>query len=90
MCSVCGARADRQALAVATVTVLPWGRRIKWKPAEWRHFVQVSILHDEAVTGVESALRLALEDGVTAVRWNATTQTLERARGRLTLQRKAP
>ena len=90
ICSVCGAQVEKQALAVATVVVLPWGRRVKWEPTEWRHFVQARTLGDEAVTGVESALRLALEDGVTAVRWNAETQTLERARGRLTVENKAP
>jgi hypothetical protein len=88
MCSVCGAQVDRQALAVATVTRLPWGPRVRWEPAEWRHFMQASTLGDEAVPGVESALRLALEDGVVAVRWNAETQALERTRGRLTVRSK--
>lgn len=86
MCSVCGAQVDRQALAVAKVSFLPWGRRVRWEPAEWRHFVQARILGDEAVAGVESALRLSLEGAVTAVRWNAGTQILEKARGRLTVQ----
>lgn len=74
---------ERQDLAVATISRMPWGRRVRWQPIEWRHFVHTGVRRDGGVLGAESALRTAVENNTAAVRWNAETETIERARGRL-------
>jgi hypothetical protein len=85
-CTTCGKQVQRHDLAIATVRWTPWGRRVLWQAAEWRHFVQAGIPGNGTITGVESALRVTLESGVTAVRWDAEAQTIKKARGRLLLR----
>ncbi|MDQ0729172.1 hypothetical protein QFZ21_004224 [Microbacterium sp. W4I20] len=77
---------ERHDLAIATVQWAPWGKRVLWQASEWRHFVEAGIPGHGTITGVESALRVTLESGVTGVRWDAEAQEVKKARGRLVLR----
>ncbi len=84
VCQECGARLSGYDLASATVKRRPWGNRIVWQHSEWRHSVRADVLDDSALSSVEGALRQVLESRFAAVRWNSTSQKLEKALGRRT------
>ncbi|PVE94215.1 hypothetical protein DC434_15860 [Microbacterium sp. TPD7012] len=77
---------QRDDLAIATVHWTLWGKRVLWQASEWRHFFQAGLPGHGTFAGVESALRVTLESGVTAVRWDAEAQEVKKARGRLVLR----
>lgn len=80
-CQECGAHLTGSDLALAKVRRRLWGTQITWQASEWRHFVQIGIPGDGITISVEAALRQVLETRFAAVRWDAETQTLKKARG---------